>query len=199
MKTSKPFSTISYNTDVFLTQKLSDLVQRRKIDFFAWIQHYAEDDETKPHKHLYIVPNGRIDTDQLLDLLIELDPSMPDKPLKCIRPHSSKFGDWFLYALHDSAYLSSKGQSRRYHYTIEDICSSDSDYLLEEVHLIDFAKINRFSAIRDAALNGVPFRDILMTGQIPLQQTVAFRQAYELMSCSSTNRGGRSGHEDDTL
>ena len=197
MKTSKPFSTISYNSSEFLNQKLGELVQRRQIDFFAWVHHYAEEDETKEHKHLYIVPNGRVDTDQVLDFLLELDIKHPDKPLKCIRPHSSKFADWYLYALHDVTYLASKGQARKYHYVFEDVQTSDRDYLLEEVHTIDFAKLNRFASLRDAAVTGVPFEELLMGGVIPIQQTYAFRQAYDLMAQYRTDRGGRSGHEID--
>ena len=195
MRTSKPFSTISYNTEDFLNLRLSDLIQRRQIDFFAWVQHYPEEDETKEHKHLYIVPNGRVDTDQILDFLLEHDPEHPDKPFKCIRPHSSKFADWYLYALHDVTYLASKGQARKYHYVIDDVHTSDSDYLLEEVHTIDFAKLNRFAALRDAALQGVPFEELLMSGSIPIQQTYAYKQAYDLMANCRTDRAGREGHE----
>lgn len=196
MKTSKPFSTISYNTAEYLNLKLSDLVARRKIDFFAWVSHYPEDDETKAHKHLYIVPNGRIDTDQILDYLLEPDPKHPEKPLGCIRPHSSKFADWFLYAVHDTAYLASKGQARKYHYSLDDVQTCDGDYLLEEIHMIDYAKINRLSAIRDAALQGMPFEELLIKGSIPIQQTFAYKQAYDLMANFRTNRAGKKGHED---
>lgn len=199
MRTSKPFSTISYNTEEFLNLRLGELVQRRHIDFFAWVHHYAEEDETKEHKHLYIVPNGRVDTDQILDYLLELDPKHPDKPFKCIRPHSSKFADWYLYALHDVTYLASKGQARKFHYVMDDVQTSDRDYLLEEVHTIDFAKLNRFAALRDAALQGVPFEELLMGGGIPIQQTYAYREAYNLMAQFRTDRGGRAGHEIDPV
>lgn len=195
MRTSKPFSTISYNTEDFLNLRLCELVQRRQIDFFAWVQHYPEEDETKEHKHLYIVPNSRVDTDQVLDCLLEHDPNHPDKPFKCIRPHSSKFADWYLYALHDVTYLASKGQARKYHYVIADVHTSDSDYLLEEVHTIDFAKLNRFAALRDAAFQGVPFEDLLMSGSIPIQQTYAYKQAYDLMANYRTDRAGRDNHD----
>lgn len=195
MKTSKPFSTISYNTADFLYQKLSELVSRRQIDFFAWVLHYPEEDEAKEHKHLYIVPNGRIDTDQVLDYLLELDPKKPDKPLKCIRVKPSKFPDWYLYALHDTAYLASKGQARKYHYTLSDVVTGDKDYLLEEIHTIDFAKLNRFASLRDAALSGQRFEELLMSGAIPIQQTYAYRQAYDLMANYRTDRNGRESHQ----
>nr|CRY96020.1 hypothetical protein [uncultured prokaryote] len=196
MKTSKPFSTISYNSADYLNQKLSELVSRRKIDFFAWVFHYPEEDEKKEHKHLYIVPNGQVDTDQVLDYLLEIDPTKPDKPLGCIRPHSSKFADWYLYAIHDTAYLASKGQARKYHYTQSDVQTCDNDYLLEEIHTIDFAKLGRFNALRDAAVSGLPFQELLMSGVVPIQQTYAYREAYGLMSAYATNRAGNEGHEE---
>ena len=78
MKTSKPFSTISYNSADFLTVKLNDLVNRRKLAFWAYVEHLPEEDEKKAHKHLYIVPNGQINTDEvLLDILVEYDPAHP--------------------------------------------------------------------------------------------------------------------------
>ena len=39
MRTSKPFSTISYNTEDYLTAKLDELVTTRKIEFYAFIEH----------------------------------------------------------------------------------------------------------------------------------------------------------------
>ena len=97
--------------------------------------------------------------------------------------------------MHDVTYLASKGQARKYHYVIDDVHTSDSDYLLEEVHTIDFAKLNRFAALRDAALQGVPFEELLMIGSIPIQQTYAYKQAYDLMANCRTDRAGREGHE----
>jgi hypothetical protein len=34
-----------------------------------------------------------------------------------------------------------------------------------------------------------------LNGAIPVQQTFAYRQAYELMANFKTNRAGREGHE----
>lgn len=194
MKTSKPFSTISYNTADYLTNKLDDLFQRRVIDFYAWIKHYPEEDESKEHKHLYIVPNGRVDTDQVLLYLIENDPQNPTRPFVCLRPRSSKFADWYLYALHDTAYLASKGQARKYHYGIADIVSADNDYLIEEIHQIDFAKINRLASLREAVTRGVSFEELLYNGSIPIQQTYAYRQAYDLMSHYKLQRDKNPTH-----
>ena len=53
MKTSKPFSTISYNTADFLSVKLNDLVNRRKIAFWAYVEHLPEEDMV-----IYVIDTG---------------------------------------------------------------------------------------------------------------------------------------------
>lgn len=188
MKTSKPFATISYNSPIWIEVKLNDLVRRRKIDFWAYVEHLPEEDEQKQHKHLYIVPNGQIDTDMVADCLTELNQSDIEHPFKCIRFRSSKFFDWYLYALHDTAYLASKGQSRKYHYKPEEVVCSDNDYLLEEVHQMDYTSLRRYQVITDAIKDGTPFEDLLRQGLIPFQQCYAYEHAYELI------RNGRQTH-----
>lgn len=196
MKTSKPFSTISYNSPDFLSVKLNDLVNRRKISFWAYVEHLPEEDEKKRHKHLLIVPNGQINTDEvLLDYLIELDPSKPDKPLACVGVKSSKFYDWYMYAIHDKDYLASKGQSRKYHYTRDDVVCSDTDILNEEIHQMDMSKLSKVKALNQAISDGVPFEELLARGQIPVQQVYAFRQTYDLLQAYYTNRAGRQTHQ----
>lgn len=197
MKTSKPFATISYNSEEFLCRKLNELVVKRAIEFWCFIYHFAEEDESKDHKHLYIVPNGQVNTDQIDDYLIEpvvaTDNNPNALPLRCIRFKSSKFADWYQYALHDKDYLASKGQARRYHYTIEDIKTSDNDYLLEEVHTIDYSVLNRSKALKDAVINKSDFTNLLWSGQVPIQQIGAYEKAYCLMT-EHLNRNGRETH-----
>lgn len=197
MKTSKAFSTISYNSEGFLVATLQRLVDTRKIDFFAFVEHFPEEDETKMHKHLYIVPNGKIDTDQVRTELLEVDISNPlAKPLGCMPCKSSKFADWFLYGLHDSNYLASKGQTRKYHYTKSDFIVSDGDYFNEEIHTIDHTKYNRFQELVRALEDGKSFAEFLATGLVPLQQTYAYEKAFDILSERGTHRGDRTGHEE---
>lgn len=197
MKTSKAFSTISYNSEGFLVATLQRLVDTRKIDFFAFVEHFPEEDETKKHKHLYIVPNGKTDTDQVRTELLEVDISNPlAKPLGCMPCKSSKFADWYLYALHDSNYLASKGQSRKYHYSKGDFIVSDGDYFNEEIHTIDHTKYNRFNELKRALEDGRSFADVLASGIVPLQQTYAWEKAYGILAERGTNRGDRTGHEE---
>ena len=118
------------------------------------------------------------------------------KPLGTLNFRPSKFVDWYLYALHDSAYLETKGQARRYHYTLDDVVTSDHDELVEEIHMMDLSKINRSLILKTAAESGLPFAELLAKGQIPLQQTPAYRMAYEAIQ-AFTFRNGKDGHEED--
>lgn len=200
MKTSKPFSTISYNSEEYLIRKLNELVLRRNLEFWCFVHHYAEEDELKVHKHLFIVPNGQVNTDQISEYLLEPDPPNP-KPLGCIRFRSSNFTDWFLYSSHNEAYLLSKGQFRRYKYALNDFKTSDLDYLQEEIHLIDYSKLNRFNALREAIDNGETFTELIKTGSIPIQQIGSYERAYTLLVQDKVNRANRTTHtpiENDT-
>lgn len=198
MKTSKAFSTISYNSEGFLLDKLQRLVDTRKIDFFAFVEHFPEDDETKMHKHLFIVPNGKVDTDQVRSELVEVDPTNPlSPPLGCLPMKSSKFADWYLYSSHDTNYLTCKGQSRKYHYPRDDFQVSDIDYFSEEIHTIDHTRYNRFQELVKAVDEGRSFAEVLAMGIVPLQQTYAWQRAHELLTAYKTNRANRPGHEID--
>lgn len=195
MKTSKPFATISYNSIPFLRSKLDDFVAGRIIDFYAFIDHYPEEDETKAHRHLFVIPNGRLDTDSFFDQFLEVDPDTPDLPFRCIKARPSKFQDWYLYCLHDSSYLALKGQARKFHYLTDDFYVSDGDYFLELIHEIDHAKLFRFDGLREAVEKGISFEDLLFDGFIPVQMVTQYRMAYEMMMKVSFSRAGRSGHE----
>lgn len=169
----------------------------RKIDFYAFIEHMPEDDETKVHRHLFIVPNGRVDTDQITNELIEPNLEDPLKPFKCISCRPSKFDEWYFYGLHDKTYLVSKGQMRRHHYSKANFYVSDADYFNELIHQIDYTRFSRFGAVLEAVDEGFTFADLLRTGLIPFQQTLAYRAAYEALSNNITARNGRSGHDVD--
>lgn len=177
--------------------KLNDLVNRRKIAFYAFIEHLPEEDETKKHKHVLIFPNGQINTDQVLDFLLELDPANPSNPLGCMPFRSSKFSDWYLYSIHDKDYLASKGQSRKYFYKNEDFIVSDRDFFNEEIHLIDYSSLSRFKKLRDAVSSGVSFEQMVINGQIPIQQVYAYQRAYDLIQNyqSKTYRNNKTSHQ----
>jgi hypothetical protein len=181
-----------------LQLKLNELIKNQVIDFWLYIEHLPEDDETKKHKHLYIIPSGLTECSSVLDFLKELDSTMPlDKPLGCILPRSSKFYDFYFYGLHDTAYLLSKGQTRKYHYTSNEYRTSESDSFSELVHQMDLSKISRFDKIRDCAERGIPFAELVANGQIPIQLINQYNTAYMMMNTALTYRANKQGHEFD--
>lgn len=196
MRTSKSFSTISYNTSDHLSLKLGELVKRGILDFWAYIEHFPEDDETKKHKHLYCVPSKLYDTTQLSEYLAELDTSDPLKrPLSCIACKSSKFGDWYQYACHDKAYLLSKGQVRKRAYDLKDFKTSDSDYFADLRQCIDYSRLRGSQRLVESAEAGRPFSELVRQGEIPIQLILQYSKAYEYISQAITHRAGRQGHE----
>lgn len=195
MKTSKPFSTISYNSREFLKVKLDDLIQRQVISFYSFVYHYKEEDEKKDHIHLVIFPNGQYQTDALRDYLLEPDPTdLTNKPLGIMPCQNSKWGDWFLYCSHDVAYLASKGQTRQYHYPEEDFFSSDADYLHELIRTIDRTKYAKTQDFVNQVQNGVSLSDMLLKGQIPAPQFNQWRAMYDYLKGNETYRNDRTTH-----
>lgn len=106
MATQKPLSTISYNTESFLSERLLSLYKSHIIQSYQYIKHKGEDGD-KDHIHLRIEPNKRIDPMDLAEKFIELDPNNV-KPLCCRPFRPSKEEDWLLYAVHDKDYLKLK-------------------------------------------------------------------------------------------
>ncbi len=178
MRTRKPTSTITYNTPDYLIFKLEELRKAKKLSFWAFINHQAEVDEKKDHIHLFVDPAIQIQTEDLREELREFDPYHPDKPLGCISFTSSKFDDWYLYALHDEAYLASKGQSREIHYLPEEIITSDSDDLFHRIRQIDMLKISRYGHMLSSIKTGLTWTEYFARGNVPIQQINAFKTAY---------------------
>lgn len=106
MATQKPISTISYNTESFLREKLDTWYQAHIIQAYQYICHKGEDGD-KDHIHLRIEPNKKLDP---MDLQAELREYQlgKDKPLGCRPFRPSKEEDWYLYVVHDPQYLKLK-------------------------------------------------------------------------------------------
>lgn len=196
MKTTKALSTISYNSDNFLTLKLNELLNRRLISFWCYIQHLPEDDEKKAHKHLFIIPNGKIDTDQLQDYLIELNPLDIEKPFGCLWFQSSKFGDWYFYELHDKEYLLSKGQTRKYQYNEEEFVYSSQDYFIQLKHQIDYNQVTskKTKRIITAIEDGATLVSLLSQGLISPNVFLQWEKIYNSMHYNTTYRNDRATH-----
>lgn len=106
MATQKPISTISYNTEPFLKEKLDSWIDAHIIQAYQYIKHKGEDGD-KDHIHLRIEPNKRVDPMDLQEELREYCIGQK-KPLGCRPFRPSKEEDWFLYAVHDKDYLNQK-------------------------------------------------------------------------------------------
>lgn len=198
MKTRLPISTISYNSPKFLALKLRELQAAKIISEWHFIEHEPEDDEggKRKHIHLWLEPSKTIQTDDLIAEMLEPDPDKPDKPRKCLPFRISKnFGDWYLYGIHDRAYLASKAESRRYHYTVEDVRTSDDDQLNCRIHEIDMLDKSGWSKMSAYMQEGLTFAEVFKRGAVPIQQFAQFKAAYEYMIAERTNRNGRPGHE----
>ena len=106
MATQKPISTISYNTEPFLKEKLDTWVKAHIIQAYQYICHKGEDGD-KDHIHLRVEPNKKLDPMDLGEQLREYQMGK-DKPLGCRPFRDSKEEDWILYAVHDEQYLKLK-------------------------------------------------------------------------------------------
>ena len=186
VRTTKPISTITYNSPAFLRVKLDELVKAKKIAFWAFIQHKPEEDEKKAHIHLYVEPAKMLQTEDFKDFLKEPDKEHPDKPLTCISWQSSKFDDWYEYGIHDERYLASKGQSRQFHYERKDVVSSDEDDLDHHISGIDMIKLTPYQVLADAYKGGKTFAQVVSSGAVPIQQIRAYQTAWEVLKTTLT-------------
>lgn len=169
MATQKPISTISYNTESFLIEKLQSLFDAHIIQAWQFITHKGEDGD-KDHIHVRIEPNKRIDPMELTEMFKEYEKGK-DKPLG-VRPwRQSKEEDWFMYAVHDSDYLSLKygggERGEKLPYDWKDINTSP-DYDLETAWIrAKAAQKHSTVNIAMSLQNGQKPVDLLFQGQNP--------------------------------
>lgn len=182
MNTSRTISNISYNTPAKLAAVFSELLRDGVIDWAYWIHHKADDEETKDHAHIVLKPAARLDTVALAKRFMEPDPKASiTKPLGVTSKWNfcRSLDDWLLYAVHDTGYLASKGQRRRYHYTIDDVQATDREALLEDWRSIDRRAFDRLAYVAFAAESGVPFALLVKDGRVPVAQYNAYKRYYE--------------------
>lgn len=201
MRTSKPISTISYNTIPFLQSKLQELLRNHKICDYMFIQHSAEADEKKDHIHLWIKPNTLLDSMDIQEFLKELDPSKPDKPLKCMDfRFCHDTDDWILYSLHFPAYLASKCESREFTYVKDDFFFADEDTFDDLfMHAFKGSKWAQNNAIIQNLINdGLSPIELITSGVVPLNMATSLNAFFYLgTKYGGLNRGGRPNHEEE--
>lgn len=169
MATQKPISTISYNTEGFLKEKLNTWIDAHIIQAYQYIKHKGEDGD-KDHIHLRIEPNKRIDVMDLSEQLREYTVNS-DKPLGCRPFRQSKEEDWFLYVVHDEQYLKLKysggERGEKIPYKWQDICASE--YYDVEVAFIRAKAYLEHTSVNIATRlqSGDNPLDIILTGENP--------------------------------
>lgn len=183
MKTTKPISTISFNTEAYLRLKLEELRKAKRISFWAYIKHIGEDDEAgkKDHFHVYAIPSKMILTDDVREHFVEPDPDKPDKPKGTLLWVSSKWEDWYLYGLHDAEYLESKQLVKKYHYSALEMRSSDDDELLLLVRTIDRTVYSLQKRMRDAIEQGVTKAMFFSQGCVPINLVSPYSMSWDLL------------------
>lgn len=168
MATSRPISTISYNTLPFLRQKLEELVTAHKIQAYMYIFHKGEDGD-KDHVHLRVIPNTRLDPMVLSEFFKEPDLKFPqNKPLG-VRPwRPSQEEDWLLYAVHDKDYMKLKYSDDPH----EKIEYKDSDIVVSDMFDLDIAMVRARASLAHHATNllasmqqGVSAPDLVKRGE----------------------------------
>jgi hypothetical protein len=161
MATQKPISTISYNTEPFLKEKLDSWISSHIIQAYQYICHKGEDGD-KDHIHVRIEPNKKLDPMDLLEELREF-PAGQKKPLGCRPFRPSKEEDWILYAVHDKDYLRIKyndgDKGEKIPYDFQDIkCNEFYDietaYVRAKSHL-KHTSANLASRIRTGELSAM--------------------------------------------
>lgn len=173
MRTKKPISTVSYNTEKFFRTKCEELLKNHVISDYMYIKHHAESDEKKDHIHAWMMPNRIIDTMDLQDFFKEIDITKPDgKPLKCIDFRNSVTDEWILYNQHFLPYLATKGESREYTYEKSDFKYADED-TFDDLYYHAFKgsewakRYNILQQLNDRRIN---YADLVLNGTVPLSQ-----------------------------
>lgn len=194
MRTSKPISTISYNSPEFLELKLTELTKAGVLSEWYFVYHLKEEDEKKDHIHVHCVPSKMLQTDDLIKEFQEFDPNNPLKPLTCPAWQSSKWDDWYLYGLHDPRYLEVKNRKVKYHYRPTDFVVFNQDVFHERIIETKYTSITLIDRILDAQTAGMSFAQFLMTGAVAINQVHNTQLVWNNLAEARTERNGRVTH-----
>lgn len=194
MKTTKPLSSISWNSRQFLVDRLEELRKAHLIAFWVLIQHQAEDDEKKKHIHFYVEPNRSIDSEVLRENFIEPVPG--SKPLGVNKFQKSKFTDWLWYSLHDKAYLASKGEARKYSYSIKDLIASDDEDLVQRIQEHPRPE-SEYNKVYELIEQGYSDEAIAQMLNVPLFRFEYFCRAVQKLRSERLCRGDRKPSAED--
>lgn len=201
MRTSKPISTISYNTEPYLRTRLDELIQAKKISDYMYIIHLPEEDEKKKHIHVWLKPNTLLDTMDLQKHFLELDIQNPQKPFRCLDFRPSQVDDWILYNQHYRPYLLAKGEDRKLYYEKKDFKYYDENQF-EDTYLHAFKSSDwatqtyLMQLVADPTVD--PF-ELATSGIVPFGKVQQLNALLNIKKFHShhTYRGGRPNHEEE--
>lgn len=202
MSTSNPITTISYNTESFLKETLDHEVEMRRIQWYAYIKHDSEEDETKDHFHVLVIPNKLTDLMDFQFLFREIDEKNPKKPLgvmPCRAISKDNIDDWIPYVLHDRGYLALKHECREFFYKKEDMVTSDEDYYdylyRHAFKASKWAKDNELlTMLKNEEINP---HELVERGYVSMQMATQINAYYYMKThYGVVDRNGRVGHED---
>lgn len=185
--TRKPFSFVSWNSPDFLANSLLDLEKRDVISFWSFIHHIPEPSDDiiskgeKEHFHVYCEPLNTVLYSEIIASLSEIQPEGINRPSQIRR---SAFDPWFVYGLHDKEYLLSIGQVRKYHYSSDDFVNSNDDIFAEYVRSVNWNKFHKSNnnvrkLIKDYAVKGKSWVDVVDSGVIPINQYGAYKSMFD--------------------
>lgn len=178
MATQKPISTISYNTEPFLKEKLDTWVKAHIIQAYQYIKHKGEDGD-KDHIHLRLEPNKKLDVMDLQEELREY-PIGCEKPLTCRPFRQSKEEDWILYAVHDETYLklkyggAEKGEKLPYKW---------QDIVVSEYYDMEIAFIRAKASMEHTTVN---MATRLQSGEKPLDLVMQGNNVFQVNAICRT-------------
>lgn len=190
--TTKPITTISYNTEAFLKRKLQELFDSKKITDFRYIYHHGEDGD-KDHYHVFMEPNRRLDTAELLDEFKEVDPNK-DKPLGVLPFRTnSKRDHWIMYVIHDPAYLrihqSQSDGDGKIEYQVTDIKTPFEDQLMRDYKSALRLRNTDNQQIIEKVKSGINLIDIAYDLDINPQKISAIMQLMRMQNLIDVEAG----------
>lgn len=199
MNTRKEISTIGYQSKAFLVQKLQELIYSHTISDYMMVWHQAEEDEKKPHWHIWIQPNTQVDSMDIQEFLKEFNTEDPEKPFKCINFQYSQSDDWIPYCLHDRTYLAIKHEARKYHYGKEDIVCYDEDTFEFLYHQAFYSsKWSEENRVFDRIIEGMDNPAKLIESKVvSFKDAGNLRNYLWLKNYDHTIRGEHRNHEEE--
>lgn len=181
MITTGSFGFISYNSREFLINVLQNFIDNGIFLRCACWFHESTGKE-KNHFHCWIEPSKQIDTSTIVEKFVERDIENDCEQSIAILPRcKSKWNDAYLYGIHDSEYLSSKGLERE----LVNIKNDNHIYLgdfkvdIVQAEMFRLKKcLAPYARLKQLCLQGKTLEDVYLILRIPFAQLNAVANAY---------------------